>query len=204
MATKSLARHALRPCSTGRIGLRHSQRRQFFNIGASLETTQTLSESKVLPYPREALYELIADVDSYRQFVPYCSRSEVTQWSAADDQGRKWPTQADMHVGWGGFNEAFTSRLRCVPGVSVEAVSGDPSGKGEDASAVFKSLVTRWSLRSEPKAPSTSTIVDLSIRYQFVNPLYAAVSATVSDKIAGMMVEAFERQARARLGRDQQ
>lgn len=203
MATKSLARPAVRPCSIGRIALGHSHRRQFFNIAAGLETKQTLNESKVLPYPREALYELIADVDSYHQFVPYCSRSEVTQWSAADDQGRKWPTQADLHVGWGGFNEAFTSRLRCVPGVSVEAVSGDPSGKGEDASAVFKSLVTRWSLRSEPKSPSTSTIVDLSIRYQFVNPLYAAVSATVSDKIAGMMVEAFERQARARLGRGQ-
>ncbi|VUC34926.1 unnamed protein product, partial [Clonostachys rosea] len=51
---------------------------------------------------------------------------------------------------------------------------------------------------SSSNAPRTE--VHLSIKYQFVNPLYAAVSAAVSDKVAGMMIEAFEKQARQKLG----
>jgi coenzyme Q-binding protein COQ10 len=185
-----------------------SPRRAFFSLPTSDSNThQTLAATRTLPYPQDALYELIADVDSYAQFVPYCSHSRVTRWTDPDANGRKWPALADLHVGWGGFNEEFTSRLRCVPGVSVEAVSGDPgSGPGSsDASAVFKSLVTRWSLRSLSSSSATtsstpSTEVHLGIKYQFTSPLYAAVSAAVSDKVAGLMIEAFEKQAFKRLG----
>ncbi|KAG6018540.1 hypothetical protein E4U41_003791, partial [Claviceps citrina] len=150
------------------------------------------------------LYRLIADVDAYSSFVPYCSHSRVTQWSQPDEHGRAWPTLADLHVGWGGFNEVFTSRLRCVPDVSVEAVSGDPASvEAKAASAVFKSLVTRWHLRPLATSASAppSTEVHLTIKYQFANPLYAAVSAAVSDKVAGLMVEAFEKRALEQLGR---
>lgn len=102
---------------------------------------------------------------------------------------------ADLHIGWGGFDEKFTSRLHCVPGVSVEALSG--GGEDGDASAVFKSLVTRWTLT---KLEEARTEVHLDIKYQFTNPLYAAVSAAVSDKVATLMIEAFEMQAKRRLG----
>lgn len=176
--------------------------RSFFTLpGTSSTSSQTLAATRILPYPQAALYELVADVDSYAQFVPYCARSRVTSWSPPDSDGRRWPAVADLHVGWGGLNEEFTSRLRCVPGVSVEAVSGDPAGTGgQDASAVFKSLVTRWSLRGLEGEKSPSTEVNLSIKYQFTNPLYAAVSAAVSDKIAALMIEAFEKRAREQLG----
>ncbi|KAJ6787567.1 hypothetical protein PWT90_00650 [Aphanocladium album] len=179
-------------------------RRSFFTLPGGGSNSQTLTASRTLPYGRDELYRLVADVDSYAQFVPYCSRSRVTQWSAPDEAGRRWPTRADLHVGWGGLNEEFTSRLRCVPGVSVEAVSGDPAGassSASDASAVFKSLVTRWSLRPLTAQPAgASTEVNLSIKYQFTNPLYAAVSAAVSDKVAALMIEAFEKRAREQLG----
>ncbi|TQV99097.1 hypothetical protein V2A60_004590 [Cordyceps javanica] len=164
--------------------------------------SQTLTATRTLPYDRDDLYRLVADVDSYSQFVPYCARSRVTQWSVPDHEGRRWPTLADLHVGWGGLNEEFTSRLRCVPGVSVEAVSGDPAGTSSSlgASTVFKSLVTRWSLRPLTAQPSPATEVNLSIKYEFTNPLYAAVSAAVSDKVASLMIEAFEMRAKEQLG----
>ncbi|KAH8733292.1 dehydrase and lipid transport-domain-containing protein [Ilyonectria robusta] len=176
--------------------------RSFFTLPGSSPTTQSLTATRRLPYAPAPLYDLISDIDSYVQFVPYCSRSRVTQWSDPDAAGRRWPTLADLHVGWGGFDEVFTSRLRCVPGVSVEAVSGStqPGGGGPDASAVFRSLVTRWSVKELASLPSPSTEVHLAIDFQFTNPLYAAVSAAVSDKVAGLMIEAFEKQARQKLG----
>jgi coenzyme Q-binding protein COQ10 len=174
--------------------------RSFISFPTS--TPQNLHATRILPYACDPLYELIADVDSYSQFVPYCAVSRVSQWSAPDPSGRRWPTLADLHVGWGGFNETFTSRLHCEPGVYVEAVSGGDGAQASSSSsaAIFKSLVTRWSLHSLAQSSSPSTEVRLNINYQFVNPLYAAVSAAVSDKIAGLMVEAFEKRAQEKLG----
>ncbi|KAH7318749.1 dehydrase and lipid transport-domain-containing protein [Stachybotrys elegans] len=198
----ALPRHALRPSAPAHRALLNQtaplSRRSFLTFPGT--DTQTLTATRTLPYAREPLYELIADVDSYSRFVPYCSISRVTQWSPPDAQGRRWPSVADLHVGWGGFNEVFTSQLRCVPGESVEAVSGDDATA---SSAVFKSLVTRWTVRpvtSNRPSSSPATEVHLSIKYQFVNPLYAAVSAAVSDKVAGLMIEAFEKRAQEKLG----
>ncbi|KAH6606328.1 cyclase dehydrase family [Trichoderma cornu-damae] len=175
--------------------------RAFISLPGS--SPQSLVATRTLPYRHEPLYELIVDVDSYSAFVPYCSHSQVTKWSAPDSSGRRWPALADLHVGWGGFDEVFTSRLLCVPGVSVEARSGG-SGVGgpvRDASSVFKTLETLWyltPLARQPAAPLTQ--VRLTIKYQFVNPLYAAVSAAASDKIAALMIEAFEKQVHYKLG----
>ncbi|KAK0758702.1 hypothetical protein N5P37_009101 [Trichoderma harzianum] len=179
-------------------------RRAFISLPGT--SPQTLLATRTLPYRHEPLYELIADVDSYSAFVPYCSHSQVTKWSSPDDSGRRWPALADLHVGWGGFDEVFTSRLLCVPGVSVEARSGGSAGGGlaQDASSVFKTLETLWYLTPvarQSAAPSTE--VRLTIKFEFVNPLYAAVSAAVSDKIAALMIDAFEKRVHHKLGAQQ-
>ncbi|KAF3348264.1 Vacuolar protein sorting-associated protein 68 [Verticillium dahliae VDG2] len=159
------------------------------------------------------------DEHAYASFVPYCSESRVT---ARDPSPPHTPTEADLRVGWGGFEETFTSRLRCRLDRSVEAISGadlEPPARGASSTssssssrsrsgsstnsggAVFTSLVTRWELRPlREDAHDPATQVDLVIRFQFANPLYAAVSAAVSDKVAGIMIEAFEKRARRILG----
>ncbi|PTB62772.1 hypothetical protein BBK36DRAFT_1162558 [Trichoderma citrinoviride] len=205
---------AVRTASQRLLLLRHTHtqlptpalsRRAFISLPGS--SPQSLVATRTLPYAREPLYELIADVDSYSAFVPYCSHSRVTQWSPPDASGRRWPALADLHVGWGGFDEVFTSRLRCVPGVSVEARSGGSAGDGpaKDASSVFKTLETLWYLTpvARQSAATPSTEVRLTIQFEFVNPLYAAVSAAVSDKIAGLMIEAFEKRVHHKLSAQQ-
>ncbi|KZL82007.1 polyketide cyclase dehydrase and lipid transporter [Colletotrichum incanum] len=181
------------------------QRRLFFNLPNLSSSTepQTLTASRTMPYPSAQLYDVISDVDAYDSFVPYCAQSRVTQWTPPDASGRRWPAQADLRVGWGGFEETFTSRLHCVPGKSVEAVSGADvegasPGNGGEGGAVFRSLVTKWQLR--PLTSGTGTEVDLVIKFQFANPLYSAVSAAVSEKVAGVMIQAFEKRVKAVLG----
>ncbi|KAL0944076.1 cyclase dehydrase family protein [Colletotrichum truncatum] len=206
------ARPALRFCSSLRkihpvpLVRTHTPARHFFNIPSlpSSSEPQVLTATRTLPYPSAQLYDVISDVDSYSSFVPYCAQSRVTQWTGPDENGRRWPTQADLRVGWGGFEETFTSKLRCIPGQSVEAISGADvkgasPGNGGEGGAVFRSLVTKWQLR--PLATGTGTEVDLVIRFQFANPLYAAVSAAVSEKVAGVMIQAFEKRAKSVLSR---
>ncbi|CAJ2507859.1 Uu.00g090450.m01.CDS01 [Anthostomella pinea] len=195
-------------------------------------TPQELTAQRTLPYNHRQLYDLIADIDAYSTFLPYCKTSRVTQWTPHPDaDGRRWPTQADLTAGWGGIEDTYTSRVFCIPGSGiVEAISGDegcteipasvlaqhklqdsgppPSQgrEGENKDAVFKSLITRWTIT--PAADATRpdrfqsdwSDVRLSIKFRFANPLYGAVSAAVADKVAPVMVDAFVAQARRILG----
>lgn len=197
----------LRTSLASRTLLNPPSRRPFFNLPnlAPSTTPQVLTATRTMPYLSTQLYDVISDVDAYQTFVPYCAASRVTAWSEPDSTngGRRYPTQADLRVGWGGFEETFTSRLHCVPGKSVEAISGADvegasPGNGGEGGAVFRSLVTKWQLR--PLASGTGTEVDLVIRFQFANPLYSAVSAAVSEKVAGVMIEAFQKRVKAVLG----
>lgn len=98
---------------------------------------KTLRARRTLPYPPWQVYALIADIDAYARFLPHCTHSRVTHWtrpsttSFATGQGgqqeqqpRRYPAQADLTIGWGPFTQTYTSRVYCVPGSVVEAVSG--------------------------------------------------------------------------------
>ncbi|KAI8965680.1 dehydrase and lipid transport-domain-containing protein [Daldinia sp. FL1419] len=213
---------------------RYPPRRSFLSIPDPTKP-QTLTAARRLPYDHERLYDIIADVDSYVRFLPYCKVSRVTKWSGPTSDssstpgnphtnphsGRRWPTEADLTAGWGGFEETYTSRLFCVPSLGiVEAISGDarteipaaelrkygltdpgPNTGRRGGGDVFKSLVTRWTVLPAEDAvradrfQSSWSDVRLTIKYQFANPLYTAVSSAVADKVAGVMVEAFVQQA---------
>jgi coenzyme Q-binding protein COQ10 len=183
---------------------------------------QSLSATRILPYSSNSLYSIIADVNSYSTFLPYCLDSKVTKWSLPDPTGKRWPSEGDLKVGWGGFEETFTSRLLCVPGSIVEALGGeartnlptsqlshhaDTFDAPANANNIFRTISTRWTVKPfSYKLPSgrpqaeypagEQTEVHLTLDFQFSNPIYAALSKAVAPKIAGIMIEAFELRAR--------
>lgn len=198
-------------------------RRSFITIPGT--EAQKLTATRILPYKSTSLYTIIADVDSYSSFLPYCIESKVTKWSSPDKDGKRWPSEADLKVGWGGYEETFTSRLLCAPGSTVEALGGEaqtslPRADIEHHSAtfdspavannIFKSLSTVWTVRpfhykppsGQPQTDNAilpareQTEVHLAIDFQFSNPIYAALSKAVAPKVAGIMIEAFEIRAR--------
>ena len=198
-------------------------RRSFITLPGS--ESQTLTATRILPYKSSSLYILIADVDSYASFLPYCLESKVTKWSSPDAHGKRWPSEADLKVGWGGYEEEFTSRLFCVPGSIVEALGGEATtdlpksalshhsttfSSPVVANDTFKSIRTRWALKpfhykpptGQPQTDKTEhtsrdqTEVHLTIDFQFSNPIYAALSKAFAPKVAGIMIEAFEERAR--------
>ena len=130
---------------------------------------QTLHASRTLSYPSTALYNVIADVQSYSAFLPYCLESRVTNWSEADSNGKQWPREAELRVGWSGYEEKFVSRVYCVPGSVVEAVSGAANTTISSADlphytssapsptstsdSLFNQLLTTWTLRPFPYKP---------------------------------------------------
>ena len=135
--------------------------------------TQTLTASRTLPHPSLAIYAIIADVDKYSSFLPYCVSSKVTCWSRPDKEGNKWPSEAELVVGWNGIEQSFTSRVFCVPGRIVEAIGGstattlrkediehhyDDEGKQSarsdgEGQSILTHLLTRWTVRPFPYKP---------------------------------------------------
>ncbi|KAH0551686.1 hypothetical protein GP486_007098, partial [Trichoglossum hirsutum] len=166
----------------------------------------TLHARRTLPYSAAALYDIIADIDSYAFFLPYCLGSSVSRW--ASHGGRRWPAEAELRVGWGGLDERFVSSVLCVPGSVVEAVSGNTHSAADSppgsrpGNALFTHLLTRWTVWPCPYEPhlrekgalsaEERTEVKLDIEFQFANPIYSALSRAAVPKVAGMMIGAFE------------
>ncbi|KAL8993339.1 MAG: hypothetical protein Q9188_007353, partial [Gyalolechia gomerana] len=148
---------------------------RLFVSPSTFTPTQSLAASRILPYPRSALYNLIADIPSYPTFLPYCQSARITSHSAPDPtHNHRWPHTADLRVGWGPYEESFRSRIYCLPYHTLEACAGSahptiPASElkhyadtptGESASQdiqdgpLFTSLLTRWKLHEFPFKPS--------------------------------------------------
>jgi coenzyme Q-binding protein COQ10 len=190
---------------------------------------QHLNANRTLPHPSLPIYNIIAAVPSYSAFLPYCLSSTVTRWSRPDPvYHKRWPEEARLEIGWGAVREVFTSKIYCVPGRVVEAVGGGAATRleagemghhthleGETAGGggaargaddgmggdgILTHLMTRWTV-SPVAGSEESTDVNLDIEFQFANPVYAAMSSAVADRVAEVMIEAFEQRVKTELER---
>ena len=156
-----LAGSTLRPTNHER---QNQQRRPFFSN--PLSTPQTITATRILRYPAHVIYEVISDVGSYHSFIPYCHSSTVTKTSEPADNGKKYPEEAKLVIGFTpDMSEEFWSRVYCVPERVVEAVSGSsnttlsaeeiahhhtrPAGTEDNTqnANIMSQLLTRWTLR---------------------------------------------------------
>jgi coenzyme Q-binding protein COQ10 len=77
-------------------------------------------------YTQEQLYNIVADVPSYSQFIPFCASSSVITSSTSATPAQRLPTrqepfdvEAELQVGFGNFSEKYTSRVQGIPFESV-------------------------------------------------------------------------------------
>ncbi|KAK6511371.1 hypothetical protein TWF481_000288 [Arthrobotrys musiformis] len=160
---------------------------------------QRLTVTRNLPHPPSKLFTLISDINSYSAFVPFCTGSTVTSTTPPPDS---FPATADLRVGWGGYDETFTSKVSCErfgDGKNGGVVVADASENG-----IFEVLRAKWvvddKINSENVEDAESK-VDLEIEYKFANPLYAVMSEAVVPVVAGKIIEAFEGRVQEVLGR---
>ncbi|KAK6529755.1 hypothetical protein TWF281_008916 [Arthrobotrys megalospora] len=158
---------------------------------------QRFTATRHLRYPPSKLFTLISDINSYSSFVPFCLSSTVTSTSPPPDS---FPITADLRVGWGVYDETFTSRVKC------ERYTGGTGGMVEaDATenGIFEVLKATWVIndKDEKGKGGESSKVDLEIEYKFANPLYAVMSEAVMPAVAGKIIEAFEGRVEEVLGK---
>ena len=141
---------------------------------------------RVLPYAPEDLCRLVGDVRVYPEFVPFLKRMRVVKEEPRDHGG--WAGIAEAEVGWQAIKVTFATSVRCEPAkgeVEVALVKGP-----------LRSLSNRWWF----KPHEDGTHVRYWIAYEFKNPVLQAAISANKDKLASKIMEAFEREAKRRLG----
>lgn len=73
----------------------------------------THSETRVLPYTAEQLFELVMDIEKYPEFLPWCMGARI------NSRGRD-NLEADMIVGYKMLREKFSSRVHFKQDEKIE------------------------------------------------------------------------------------
>lgn len=138
------------------------------------------SETRHLPYTAEQMFDLVADVRRYPEFLPWVSAMRVRQDGEME-------TVADMIVGFKGLRETFTSRVEKHRSerISVEYVDGP-----------LKYLRNDWRFRAEPGGCA----VDFSVDFAFKNRVFEMLAGQVFGTALRRMIGAFETRAAALYG----
>jgi coenzyme Q-binding protein COQ10 len=139
------------------------------------------AETRHLPYTPEQLFDLVADVARYSDFLPWVAAVRVREDTPA-------LLVADVVVGFKGISERFTSRVaKARPDtIHVDYVDGP-----------LQYLRNDWSFRSDG---SGATNLDFAVDFAFKSRLFEMIAGQVFDRALRRMIGAFEERARALYG----
>ena len=134
------------------------------------------------------MFDLVADVERYPEFVPLCSALKVRQRMTKPDGTEV--LVADMTVSFKLVKESFTSRLtldRANLKILVEYLQGP-----------FRNLENRWTF--EPKGEGVCD-VGFFLSYEFRSRMLAMLMGSMFDAAFARFSTAFEKRADAIYGR---
>ncbi len=141
----------------------------------------THAEHQVVPYTVDQMFELVADVGRYSQFLPWCAASKVRTRTETE-------LVADLTIGFGPFRESFTSRvaLERPDKVQVKYENGP-----------FRYLNNQWTFTPVPNGCR----VDFFVDFEFRSRLLQSAIGVVFNQAVQRMVNAFLKRAREIYGR---
>lgn len=139
------------------------------------------SEVKHLPYTPDQLFELVADVRRYDEFLPWVTAVRIRSSSETE-------LVADLIVGFGAFKERFTSRVHKERPrrILVEYVEGP-----------LKYLKNEWVFEA---ASQGGTNVHFQVDFAFKSRIFESLAGAMFDRALRKMIGAFEARAAALYG----
>jgi len=137
----------------------------------------THAEKRVLPYTPDQLFDLVAGVERYPEFLPWCLMSRITK-----REGDVF--YADLVIGYKMVREKFTSKVTALrpDHIHVEYLSGP-----------MKYLSNHW--RFLP-LDDGGTEIDFYVDFEFKNKFFQNLMGVFFDKAVAKMVQAFEDRAK--------
>lgn len=148
---------------------------------------KSVNKSVLIWYSPQQMFDLVADVASYPQFLPWCDHAHVVQ---QHDDG----VTGEVGIKLGALRQSFTTRNTHVAEGEVRKLVMDLV-KGP-----FSNLHGVWTFTpvggGTPNAQAMQACkIELRLDYGFSNLALAAVVGPVFEKIASTMVDAFVKRA---------
>ncbi|MGB0712032.1 MAG: type II toxin-antitoxin system RatA family toxin [Gammaproteobacteria bacterium] len=140
-----------------------------------------IQRSALLSYSARQIYDLVDDIESYPQFLPWCRTSRVHE--RGDDECR-----ATVELAKGAVSKSFTTVNRLRPGHMIEMRLVD---------GPFKHLHGFW--RFEALADNACKVT-VDMDFEFSNRLVAMAFGPVFNQVVGSLVDAFVERAKVVYG----
>lgn len=136
----------------------------------------TISKSALVAYSAEEMYRLVADIESYPKFLPWCAGSRILE---RDAEG----LIAEIDMAFGGIRKTFTTRnILNATTMDIRLVRGP-----------FSRLEGSWRFQQVAELGSR---ISLDLEFDFASRLLALAVGPVFGTIANSLVDSFKRRAR--------
>lgn len=135
-----------------------------------------IAEKRRLPWSPEQMFDLVADVRRYPEFLPWVVATRIR----SEDESEMI---ADMLVGFSALKEKFTSRVRFdrPRGIVVEYLDGP-----------LRKLENDWAFAPDGEG---GCFVDFQVDFAFRNVIFEKLAGQYLDSAFRKMVAAFEARA---------
>lgn len=138
------------------------------------------SETRVLPYSSQQMYDLVADVANYPKFLPWTAAARIR---STEDQGDHQIMMADLVISFKVFREKFGSKVTLWPTehrIDTAYIDGP-----------FRHLESTWTFKDVDGGCEVSFDVD----FEFRNRLLQGAAGMFFNEAMQRVVRAFERRA---------
>lgn len=134
------------------------------------------AETRALPYSPAQMFDLVADVGRYAEFLPWVAAVRVRSDSEAE-------MVADLVVGFKALREKFTSRVhkQRPERIHVDYVEGP-----------LQHLTNDWVFRPDGQG---GCLVDFAVDFAFRSRIFEALAGQMFDRALRKMIGAFEERA---------
>lgn len=143
------------------------------------------AERRLVGHAPMQLFDLVADVARYPEFLPWCHAARVRQRDGNVEI-------AELAIGFGPFHEKFVSRVELAsdhangPRIATTGIEGP-----------FRRLVSCWSFQSDPHG----TMIDFELEFDFRSILLQQTVRLLFAEAVRRMVTAFELRANQLYGK---
>ncbi len=145
----------------------------------------THTETRIMPHSAEEMFDLIADIGKYPEFLPWTVGARIRKTIEIE---RGSVIEADLIISFKVFRERFTSRVTVMPDaqtIDVEYLDGP-----------FKYLVNNWKFSPHKDGCEVLFHVD----FEFKSKVLQALIGVVFDQAMRRIVGAFEKRAKELYG----
>ncbi|KAL3693022.1 hypothetical protein R1sor_006673 [Riccia sorocarpa] len=163
------------------------QRRGLLSVGDGDEENDRSrhhEEHRLIGYSPEQIYAVVAAVDLYEDFVPWCQKSRII-WHKPNEA-----MEAELEIGFKFFLERYISHIELKPPHLIKTSVSE--------STLFDYLINIWEFKPGPTPHSCN--LHFLVEFQFRSPLYRKVANMFFNEVAQRLVASFENRCRTVYG----